>query len=300
MNDRGVPNSRTGPSLLALLPAANSYAAAYSPANRRAVGVGGGSYKSPTRGSPGTRGGWKAPLCLTLIGGIDGTVAALPPPAVYSLTFSGLGEPPQGAPRRGGGGADAGERTERGSTANKKKNVSEGSSRPHPPWGPRPQAAVGRHPPLPPRRVRLCQPRRRPGDAARGPAPPAEQHGSGAPGATPAPPCAVGRADGVAPTRAAPRARPLEPLSRARGSVSRPNGPPAEVGARARSLRRWCPLGAARGYRGPSAAVPGAQAPSPGMDVWRCAARSPVPAGAVLCLGTLRNKRGHTCGPCRA
>ncbi|ABV31167.2 hypothetical protein MDV001 [Gallid alphaherpesvirus 2] len=121
MNDRGVPNSRTGPSLLALLPAANSYAAAYSPANRRAVGVGGGSYKSPTRGSPGTRGGWKAPLCLTLIGGIDGTVAALPPPAVYSLTFSGLGEPPQGAPRRGGGGADAGERTERGSTANKKK-----------------------------------------------------------------------------------------------------------------------------------------------------------------------------------
>nr|WOL21097.1 hypothetical protein HIGPJJAF_00001 [Gallid alphaherpesvirus 2] len=115
MNDRGVPNSRTGPSLLALLPAANSYAAAYSPANRRAVGVGGGSYKSPTRG------GWMAPLCLPLIGGIDGTVAALPPPAVYSLTFSGLGEPPQGAPRRGGGGADAGERTERGSTANKKK-----------------------------------------------------------------------------------------------------------------------------------------------------------------------------------
>ncbi|UOW63935.1 hypothetical protein MDV080 [Gallid alphaherpesvirus 2] len=126
MNDRGVPNSRTGPSLLALLPAANSYAAAYSPANRRAVGVGGGSYKSPTRGSPGTRGGWKAPLCLTLIGGIDGTVAALPPPAVYSLTFSGLGEPPQGAPRRGGGGADAGERTERGSTANKKKKRQRG------------------------------------------------------------------------------------------------------------------------------------------------------------------------------
>lgn len=147
MNDRGVPNSRTGPSLLALLPAANSYAAAYSPANRRAVGVGGGSYKSPTRGSPGTRGGWKAPLCLTLIGGIDGTVAALPPPAVYSLTFSGLGEPPQGAPRRGGGGADAGERTERGSTANKKKTSARGPLAPIRPGvlARRPRSAGTRH-----------------------------------------------------------------------------------------------------------------------------------------------------------
>lgn len=275
MNDRGVPNSRTGPSLLALLPAANSYAAAYSPANRRAVGVGGGSYKSPTRGSPGTRGGWKAPLCLTLIGGIDGTVAALPPPAVYSLTFSGLGEPPQGAPRRGGGGADAGERTERGSTANKKKNVSEGSSRPHPPWGPRPQAAVGRHPPLPPRRVRLCQPRRRPGDAARGPAPPAEQHGSGAPGATPAPPCAVGRADGVAPTRAAPRARPLEPLSRARGSVSRPNGPPRGGGRSSPVPAQVVPAGRRSGLPG---SVRG-RAGRPGAESWpgRVAVRSAEP-----------------------
>lgn len=69
------------PSPPALLPAANSGAAACSPANGRPVGVGGGGYKSPTRGSPGTRGGWKAPLCLTLIGGIDGAVAALPPPA---------------------------------------------------------------------------------------------------------------------------------------------------------------------------------------------------------------------------
>nr|WOL21007.1 hypothetical protein GFCMFDBG_00001 [Gallid alphaherpesvirus 2] len=277
MNDRGVPNSRTGPSLLALLPAANSYAAAYSPANRRAVGVGGGSYQSPSRGSHGTRGGWKAPRCLPLIGGMAGTVAALPPPAVYSLTFSGLGEPPQGAPRRGGGGADAGERTERGSTANKKKRQRGVLS---------PPSALGSSP------------------AGRGrPAPAiaaAERSPLSAAGAPPAPPRRGGRAAGGAPTRAAPRARPLEPLSRARGSVSRPNGPPAEVGARARSLRRWCPLGAARGYRGPSAAVPGAQAPSPGLDVWRCAARSPVPAGAVLCLGTLRNKRGHTCGPCRA
>nr|WOL20823.1 hypothetical protein CNBHFHNP_00001 [Gallid alphaherpesvirus 2] len=153
---------------------------------------------------------------------------------------------------------------------------------------------------MPPRRDRLCQPRRRPGVMACFPMPLWGGPGRGAPGAPPAPPGAGGRGAGVAPTRAAPRARPLEPLSRARGSVSRPNGPPAEVGARARSLRRWCPLGAARGYRGPSAAVPGAQAPSPGLDVWRCAARSPVPAGAVLCLGTLRNKRGHTCGPCRA
>lgn len=240
--------------------AANGGAAACSPANGRPAGVGGGGYKSPTRGSPGTRGGWKAPLCLTLIGGIDGGCRRAPSarPLFYSLTFSGRGEPPQGeagggrGPGRRGGGGEGGEGKSNGpkeAPRPKKKTSARGPLAPIRPGVPARVAAVGRHPPLPPRRVRLCQPRRRAGGAARGSAPPAEQTGAAPPGKPPRSPAPWG-----ARTASLRHARP-----RASGRWGRwaprgdPRGRPAPrwAGGRAGSARRCGPPGVSRTAAGP-------------------------------------------------